>query len=500
MMSGRPHRLLWAGALVFIVYFFAVGFHRYLFAQAGGIHFVRQSDALAFVAHFRLTNAGIFEPGILSLNTPDGKAVCEFPLIYYVVAHCTDSVASATFMMRSIMLCSLLSSVFYLYLVLRKRLGLYTLLPVFLCLSSGILIYYSANLLPEVVAFSCCITGLALITRYLLSSAMPVRLCAWAMLWFSLASLFKVTYSIYPIALALAALIGFKRNANRISNTRILALLIAHLILVTSWYIYAASYSVRHGDEYFLLHARPLWERPSQEWWGILKWPWTYWGNIFLHWQVKVIFFAMMVFAVVWNWNKSRFLSLFALGMGAGVMCFLLLFANHLRDHDYYLIVMLPFALIAGIMAVDALMTTQRLKWYYIIGSMVAIAFGVVYSVQKVQRRFDQHQTEYARMFEEILSNKDLLLFAEGNVGRSFVVVGDPSYNGSLVALDRFGWTVKLEDWTPHNVGVNHIKEEADFLLMEQQTMNSGGWVPQSFQQVPHVFGNLVLFEKAANQ
>jgi hypothetical protein len=320
------------------------------------------------------------------------------------------------------------------------------------------------------------------------------------MLWFSLASLFKVTYSIYPIALALAALIGFKRNANRISNTRILALLIAHLFLVTSWYIYAASYSARHGDEYFLLHARPLWERPSQEWWGILKWPWTYWGNIFLHWQVKVLLFAMMVFAVFWNWNKNRFLSLFTLGMGAGVICFLLLFANHLRDHDYYLIVMLPFALIAGIMAVDALMTTQRLKWYYIIGSMVAIAFGVVYSVQKVQRRFDQHQTEYARMFEEIRSNKDLLLFAEGNVGRSFAVVGDPSYNGSLVALDRFGWTIKLEDWTPHNVGVNHIMEEADFLLMEQQTMNSGGWVPQSFQQVPHVFGNLVLFEKAANQ
>ena len=247
MIAGRQHRLLWAGVLVFIMYFVGVGFHHYLFAQAGGIHFVRQSDALAFVAHFRLTDTGVFEPGILNLNTPNGKAVCEFPLIYYIVAHCTGSLASATLLLRSIMLCSLLGSVFYLYLVLRNRLGLYTFLPIFLCLSSGVLIYYSANLLPEVLAFSCCVTALALIARYALSSNRRARLITLAMLWFSLAALFKVTYSIYPIALAAAAVFGLKRDERYISLFKIGTLLLAHLILVASWYMYANGLGLTGG-------------------------------------------------------------------------------------------------------------------------------------------------------------------------------------------------------------------------------------------------------------
>ena len=75
--------------LLFLI-FFLLGFQVYLFLQPIGLHYVRQTDSLAFVDFYQNNGFNFFEPGGWFLGDSDGKTAGEFPVLYYLTAILDD--------------------------------------------------------------------------------------------------------------------------------------------------------------------------------------------------------------------------------------------------------------------------------------------------------------------------------------------------------------------------------------------------------------------------
>ncbi|NQU33187.1 MAG: hypothetical protein HQ521_08135, partial [Bacteroidetes bacterium] len=73
-------------AISILVVFFFLDYHNILFYRPQAIHFMRQTDCLSFVQSYYNNGLIFFEPQVLSQNSIDGKAIGEFPILYYITA------------------------------------------------------------------------------------------------------------------------------------------------------------------------------------------------------------------------------------------------------------------------------------------------------------------------------------------------------------------------------------------------------------------------------
>ena len=71
-----------------IALYVILDFQTILFLQPQGIHFIRQTDCLSFVANYVNNGMHFFTPQVFNLHSADGKAACEFPVLYYLTALC----------------------------------------------------------------------------------------------------------------------------------------------------------------------------------------------------------------------------------------------------------------------------------------------------------------------------------------------------------------------------------------------------------------------------
>ena len=73
-------------AILIVGIFFNLRLDQIFFSNPFGIHYVRQTDSLAFATHYYHNGFNFFDTGILNNDSVNGKAVCEFPIIYYITA------------------------------------------------------------------------------------------------------------------------------------------------------------------------------------------------------------------------------------------------------------------------------------------------------------------------------------------------------------------------------------------------------------------------------
>jgi len=234
------------GVLLGVFYFF--NFHHYFFLPSQGVHFIRQTDSLSFVSNYYENGFHFFEPSIYNLMSVNGKAVCEFPLIYYCTSLLYLIFGEKEFLLKTIHLAIFFIGLFHVYklsfLILKKHLYAY-LIPLFI-LSSTSLVYYSFNYLPDSAALGFAFSGWYFIYRF--KEDKRFKLLLFSTLFFCLSSLLKVTYLVHPIAAYAMVFMGeiLSKSNNKMDKKAFLKLTLLYgisFVLVLLWNVFVLNYN-----------------------------------------------------------------------------------------------------------------------------------------------------------------------------------------------------------------------------------------------------------------
>lgn len=414
-----------------------------------GIHFTRQTDSLSFVANYA-NGASFMAPEVYNLNSIEGRAGAEFPILYWLSAQAWKLVGEEEWILRLFTVVLCLSGLFALLRIAQRFVkdAFMAWAIAALTITSPILFYYLPNFLPDASALGCALLGWAAFFKYWMDEQPKAAYTAG--FWFTLSGLLKVTYFVHPIA-AVAALvsIGWMDGHGAVTMLRRHAALVVGLFIgaaaIAGWNLYAIDYNTVNKNYYFLVESRPIWKMDSAAISQVWEYMRGYWFKHYYFGHFTRLFGILLLLSLFWMRYGHRRIQAVAWFSLVGGLAYFVLFFKQFRDHDYYFLVFIP---IVGLNLINAyttlhnrfggrVFTALTKVFVYILLTVSAWQFDLVDRYRKVEmeRRFDTSSATYTAV-RGALDREGIPREAK------LVVVSDPTENGSLYFLRRKGWTV----------------------------------------------------------
>ena len=253
--------LLFSGILWLV--FVHLHINRHLEDIIIGPHYWRKSDTYAQIMNYYYNGLNFFDHGIF-FNQMDsnGKAVAEFPLIYWLIALQLKIFGKHVLIIKINYIIILFAGLFSIFKISNhflKNMGLSLFVATLLFLSP-IFTFYATAYLPDPLALNISFIGLWLLM--LAIKAKTLKSLVFAMFVISVAGMIKPFFLIpYLAFLATVILNQF------ILKKEFVKLKWAYLIpfvLIGTWFFYTTWYNNTVGSDYFLSEARPIWNYSSE--------------------------------------------------------------------------------------------------------------------------------------------------------------------------------------------------------------------------------------------
>ncbi|MGB0165942.1 MAG: ArnT family glycosyltransferase [Luteibaculum sp.] len=460
----------WAVILVIFCAFY-IQFDLLEYIQRGpfSIHAWRQSDCLSMALNYYQFNLPLLEPQIHHLLGGEGKAVGEFPILYFFVGQLYHIFGPNVLVYRVVWLLITYFGILCLYRFLlqvsKNTFG--SILGVIAIIGIPIYNFYSVSFISDAVSLSISFIAAYFVLRYIDSSRL-LHLIFFFIL-FSLSALLKIT-SIVPFLAALGAAClflvldkGFRKNYFKKISYLFLAFTLSGL-LVFGWYSYANYYQEMHNTTYFFLTTNSFWDTDPEihrEIWKNIK-DKLYPFNI----ASILILSALAIFYLT---VRKRFLVasiIFITLIGLGG-CVFIWFGQY-QYHDYYLV---PFLGIVPLVVCFAWLFFQEafIPSYkkFLIPFLGAIsAFGIFHlGGKKMNERTNGYYAwDYTSRFEQVEGLSEYMRDLGFKATDKVISVPDPSPNISLYLLNVKGITNvygknKSEDTFRESLeyGVTHV-------------------------------------------
>jgi hypothetical protein len=467
LTNGQADLLFLALLAILYVLF---GLTEFVFSPPFGIHFMRQTDGLAFAMNYHLFDNSFWKPELLSVRWANGQAANEFPILYYLTSFCYDAFGVSHFWLRAINLSLFTAGLIWLqrlaYLIFESRAYSFVIGTFLFC--STIVLFYSANHLPDVPAMSLILGGIYFWFKHQ-KSKRPIDII-FSFALFTFAGLLKVTMMIYPIAIVSVSIIQklMSMTDGKRINLKLLMINVAIcFFIVFGWNYYMLQFNIEAGSNAFLTRALPVWE--YEEWFITMVW-----GFIAEYWAVSVlpltfwhILFILFAFQIIFIKHANRQLALLTSLTFAGSIAYMALFYAQFENHDYYFIVVMPTIIL---LLMNAFTTIKNLipkignSVVYKVLLVVFIGIGMADSHHKLSKRFESLPiTDHHVQMSGIQSAlTDLNIPVEAR----FLVLGDFSPNGSLYFLQRKGITYKNQERLEAR-GIDNLSEyDLDYMLV----------------------------------
>ena len=437
------------------------------------MHFMRQTDSLSFVSQYFNNGFHFFETQLFNLKNIDGRAACEFPILYYITSLLYLIVGKKVFLLKCIYLMISFTGLFYVYRLAHFILKDYfsaVLTALFLCTSS-VYNFYAFNYLPDAPALGFTFIGWFYGFQFLAHDQKSSLVKAF--IFFTLGSLIKVTYLINPIAFIVYFIFLqlFQRNtvSSRRNISSIYKLGAINLLLVGSWNAYMLYYNKMYDSHSFNTSILPIWELSTesvaQTWDYIINfWYTSYFAHSSFHF-ILVVFVFQLIYLKRSNYNLSLLTGFTFIGS----ITFSILFYAQFKDHDYYFLTFLPFIILLVINSINTFknvvkeMMYQRLLQFILL--MIVIA-GINYSRNKLDDRYHLSMTTYSQT--GLLLDEYRLSIEQLDIPKNakIILAPEPSQNGGLFYLNRMGWTIpSIEDMTQQHL-TNLKQKGADYLIL----------------------------------
>lgn len=471
--------------LLIAVYLF-LDFQTILFSHPQGIHFIRQTDSLSFVANYFKNGFNFFQPQVFNLQSTDGKGASEFPILYYLTAIFYRIFNEHEFILRLITILIASTGFFYLFKLLYSFLNdlVYAIGFSFLFISSTVILYYTNNFLPDAGAF-----GLTLIGWYFFFSFIKNRnntkLLLSCVIFFTLASLIKVTYFINPIA-AILSIIAYSysketgiKNAFQ-NNVKPLVFFIVSLIVVLSWNSYVTYYNNINNDSYFLIHPRPIWIISKKEIAEVWEYMTNYWYTSYYYPATFTVFLIIFGESILFLKKSERMILIPSCILAIESICYLLLFFAQFKSHDYYFIALIPCIILLVINSFIAL----KHKFPELINNYVAklllvylCVLSLNFARKNLIQRYEKREDLYASIGDKLSTTRHYLDLIGVSKNAKIIIISDNSLNGGLYFINRPGWSVSDVSEAEVRLVNNHINEGADYIVFTDKKYIYKGFI-----------------------
>ncbi len=334
---------------VFTILFFIYDFDDILLMRPQSIHQWRQCDCLSFTQTYYKDGNNFFEPKVLYLGTDNtGKTATEFPIIYYTIAQIWKIFGKHEFIYRAFVLILSFFGLFSLFKMSEDILkdSFLALWISFILFSSPMLVYYANNFLMNVPAFS--IALVALYYFYLFYKYSVNKYLYISVLFYSLAGLIKIpalTSFVAIIGLLLFEQLKILKTEKKIffDLKRQFPALLLVIILVGSWYLYAAYYNEQYNSGMFLIGILPIWMDDLARIKHIIDNIQILWIDSYQSSIIQVVAIIMYLFIIILKKYNQKHLWLISIFLSFGFISFIILWFDVFDNHDYYLINQLIF-------------------------------------------------------------------------------------------------------------------------------------------------------------
>lgn len=437
--------------LALLAFYIAIDYHHILFYGPEGIHFIRQTDSLSFVVNYVTNGFAFFEPMVFNLQSLGGRAAAEFPILYYLTALLYAVFGEHDFILRGLSL--IISSIGFLALFRLSLLVLddivYAFLFTFLFISSGVVLYYANNYLPDASALGFSLIGWYYIFRYF-HERKKKKFLIYGILFFCLASLLKVTYFVNPIA-ALAAILvhdlAEKRSPTAVmrKNLPLLLTFLAAAVIVFAWNYYAIWYNAVNRDSYFLTSPRPVWGLDREGIYHVWEYMMGYWSYSYYYPSTFHVFIGLLAAGLLFPRRAPKILGLTTLFMVLGSLAYLALFYAQFKDHDYYFLVFIPAFAFIGLLGFSALKKRfPRMINNYLARILLLLlcVLSLDYANGRMAHKYRSDDDDTADIAVTLDGAREWIDSLGVPDDAIFIIYTDKSPNGGLYFIRRKGWNI----------------------------------------------------------
>ena len=492
--------------ILLITLYYILDFQTILFLPPQGIHFIRQTDCLSFASNYFKNGFHFFQPQVFNLQSTDGKAACEFPILYYIAASLYQIFGEKEYILRLITVIISSAGFYYLFKLLNTLLKdlVYAIAFSFLFISSTVLLYYTNNFLPDSSALGLTFIGWYFMFDFINNREKRNSLIV-GYVFFTIASLLKVTYFTNPIAAILSIVaydLSFDRAFKKIirANATPIILFFSSFVIILCWNLYVIQYNDRNHDTYFLIHSTPIWRLSIvqiTQVWDLIT---NYWYSKYYYQSTFHLFFIIIVTGALFFKRMERILLITSTLSLIGATLYFLLFFAQFSDHDYYFIAIIP----AIIFLVTSTFISLRNRFTRLINNYITKLLVITicilslnYAREKLIQRYANANDIYSSIGFKLTGMRVYLDSLEVPQNAKFVILTDQTMNGGLYFINRPGWVVKDESEVSLKVIEKYINQDLDFMIVTDSiTLN-----PKfKCKKIGEKNGNLIYkFENTSN-
>jgi hypothetical protein len=336
--------------LISVHFLFAyIGVYKTMNLRPRSIHSWSQCERASIALNYYQVDMNFFKPKIHRALDGEGVTGLEFPFVNYSAAILYKLFGFHEIYYRTFVLATLLFGLllFYFLSFSFTKNYLLSLASVGAAYFSPVLIYYSANFQAETTSLGFVLASWYFIIKYFNTSQKKYFYLFFT--FATLAALVKITsLIIFGVVIGLVILDRFKffhktRNNVELVPNKFLVLFYCALgvILTFGWYKYAAWLSEKYHSDAFLLAQRIVTDKKEAiTIWGYIKKTWVdqYYA------KETYVLISCVVIALILGYKKvSRLLFTITFLTFLGSCCFVFLLFFQFRNHDYYIIPLLPF-------------------------------------------------------------------------------------------------------------------------------------------------------------
>ena len=355
------------------------------------LHQWRQCDGLSMSLNYFEEGMEFFSPKIHFQHSEDGRAVGEFPILYYVNALVWKVTGHSYLAARLLNLLIFLAGLYYLSLASLKvtRNEVVSLCAPLIVLSSPLIARYAPSFLPNTTALSFVFISVYFFVKHYESERL--RYLVICVVFASMAALMRTTMLIgYMPFLVIAVHKRF--------DWKRLVLMVLPLVAVLAWVLFIKSYNEDSGSVYFLTKITPLWKMSSGEIdgvWDLIN------GNIKYLLMNLVLFWGLIagVGISVWKMNEvgSKLMLYVSLVYLATVAYFVLWFKK-IGVHDYYYVEL--FILVPSVVVLFGGTELSKTKWAKI---AVVVVSALSVSLCAVKNRYIKSPSKKLNVVERVV-------------------------------------------------------------------------------------------------
>ena len=318
------------------------------------LHQWRQCDGLSMSLNYYEEGMEFFSPKIHFQHSEEGRAVGEFPILYYANALVWKVTGHSHFAARLLNLLIFLTGLYYLSLSTLKvtRNEVVSLCVPLIVLSSPLIARYAPSFLPNTTALSLVFISTYFFFKHYESNRMKDIVIS--VVFAALAALMRTTMLIGYMPLIVIAV------DQRFDWKRV-ALMGVPLFAVLAWVLFIKGYNEESGSVYFLTKITPLWEMNLEEINGVVD---LIRGSIKYLLLSSLLFFALIVGLGITLWKRFEVdpkLLLYVSLVYLATVAYFVLWFKKVGVHDYYYVEL--FILVPAIVMLFGHTQLSKTNW-----------------------------------------------------------------------------------------------------------------------------------------